>query len=126
MTYLKDLLRILERILFALSKTKKAAKIAASWKICCERRIRTSTRRLARLQSEIHGGGQSRITVCSDVITTTRLSLCPHPRDKGVCLPISSPHSIKRTFDMPNIKRIILFMQIILIKTHNFYSIYKF
>ena len=52
---------------------------------CCKGRIRTYTRQLAGKQGA-RAGGQPQ--------STFRLSRYPHPRDKRVCLPVSSPHNI--------------------------------
>jgi hypothetical protein len=51
----------------------------------CKGRIRTYTRQLAGKQGA-RAGGQPQ--------STFRLSRYPHPRDKRVCLPVSSPHII--------------------------------
>ena len=65
--------------------------------LCCKGRIRTYTRQLAGKQGA-RAGGQPQ--------STFRLSRYPHPRDKRVCLPVSSPHNVvilKRYWDISDI-----------------------
>ena len=69
----------------ALALSRIARRTVGSKKKCCKGRIRTYTRQLAGKQGA-RAGGQPQ--------STFRLSRYPHPRDKRVCLPVSSPHNV--------------------------------